>query len=104
MPGAVVVALNVDTGVSTKEVANNSGVYLFPGLPPGNYRVSAEKPGFRKIVMSDNILRVGDKITLNLALEVGSATESVVVEANAEAVNTLTASQGGLLNRSEERR
>jgi len=98
MPGAVVVALNVDTGVSTKEVANNSGVYLFPGLPPGNYRVSAEKPGFRKIVMSDNILRVGDKITLNLALEVGSATESVVVEANAEAVNTLTASQGGLLN------
>src|ERR1039458_2926844 len=98
MPGAVVTALNVNTGVSTTDVTNEAGVYLFAALPPGEYRVTAEKAGFKKYILNKQVLRIGDKVSLNLPLEVGVVTDSVQVEANSEAVNTLTASQGSTLN------
>ena len=98
MPGAAVTALNVNTGVATSAVTNDAGVFLFPALPPGEYKVTAEKPGFKRYVLNKQILRVGDKVTINLPLDVGGVAETVEVTANAEAVNTLTASQGGTLS------
>src|SRR5579872_7224818 len=98
IPDAVVVAVNIDTGVSVKQVSNSAGVYLFPVLPPGPYRISAEKAGFKKFLLDRLVLRTGDHVEQNLTLEVGTATETVQVEANTEAVNYLTSTQGGLLS------
>ena len=98
IPDAVVVAMNTDTGVTTKELSNSVGVYLFPVLPPGPYRVTAEKMGFKKYVLDRLVLRTGDHVEQNLALEVGTATETVQVEADAEAVNYLTSTQGGVVS------
>src|ERR1700736_6433189 len=41
---------NVATGVVTGVETNNSGLYSAPLLPPGGYRVAAEKPGFVRAV------------------------------------------------------
>ena len=98
IPDAVVTALNINTGVSTSDKSNASGVYLFPVLPPGDYRITAEKSGFKKYLLDRLTLRTGDHVEQNLALEVGGMTETVQVEANTEAVNYLTSSQGGLLS------
>jgi Carboxypeptidase regulatory-like domain/TonB dependent receptor len=98
IPGAVVTALNINTGVSTTETSNASGVYLFPVLPPGDYRIVTEKAGFKKNVLDRLTLRTGDHVEQNLAMELGVVTETVQVEANSEAVNYLTSSQGGLLS------
>ena len=62
VPDARVTALNIDTGVATKEMSNSAGVYLFPVLPPGPYRVTAEKPGFKKFVLDSLVLRTGDHV------------------------------------------
>jgi len=98
VPEATVIALNINTGVSTTDKSNTSGVYLFPVLPPGDYRITAEKTGFKKFVLDKLTLRTGDHVEQNLALEVGGMTETVQVEANSEAINYLTSSQGGVLN------
>src|SRR5271154_1020587 len=51
VPQAAVTALNINTGVATRETSNASGVYLFPALPPGDYNITAEKAGFKKYIL-----------------------------------------------------
>ena len=98
VPDASVTALNINTGVVTTEKSNASGVYLFPVLPPGDYRIVSEKAGFKRNILDRLTLRTGDHVEQNLTMEVGGVTETVTVEANSEAVNYLTSSQGGLLS------
>jgi hypothetical protein len=100
VPGAAVNALNLKTGDSTSEVSNSSGVSIFPVLPPGDDRVSAEKAGFKKYLLDKLTLRTGDHVEQNLVLEIGTVNETVQVEANSEAVTYLTGTQGGLLSTS----
>jgi len=95
---AVITAVNVNTGVQTQVTSNASGVYLFAALPPGDYRLTAEKEGFKELVRNQTTLRLGDHLEQNLVLEVGATKESVQVTANSDSVNYLTSSQGGLLN------
>ena len=47
IPGVTMRAVNTQTGVVTTLVSNESGAYSFASLQPGNYRVSAELPGFQ---------------------------------------------------------
>jgi hypothetical protein len=91
VPKAAVTATNIRTGVVLPTVTNDAGIYIFPSLLPGEYRVAAELAGFRKAIADHIQLDVGAKITIDLKLEVGTATESVSVESTAsplEAVNT----------------
>ena len=98
VPQASVTALNINTGVATRETSNASGVYLFPVLPPGDYTITAEKAGFKKYQLERLTLRTGDHVEQNLPLQLGGSTETVQVVADSEAVNYLNSSQGGLLS------
>src|SRR5512140_3704472 len=60
IPEVVITALNVNTGISSVQRSNESGIYSFLTLTPGEYRFTAEKPGFRKRVVEGALLRVGD--------------------------------------------
>jgi hypothetical protein len=82
VPSAVVTAQNTLTGVTLTSTTNESGVYNFPSLQPGKYRVTAEKDGFKKLSYTDVTLELSDRVTLNFTLEVGAIT-SDVVEVNA---------------------
>jgi hypothetical protein len=82
VPSAVVTAQNTLTGVTLTSTTNESGVYNFPSLQPGKYRVTAEKDGFKKLSYTDVALELSDRVTLNFTLEVGAIT-SEVVEVNA---------------------
>ncbi len=82
IPAATVTAQNVQTGVTLTSPTNEAGVYNFPSLQPGKYRVSAEKTGFKKYVYTDVTLELSDRITLNFGLDV-AAIASDVVEVNA---------------------
>ena len=46
MPGVTVTATNTATGVVTTALSNDAGVYNFPSLLPGSYKVTAELAGF----------------------------------------------------------
>ena len=62
-------------------VSNNSGVFVFPALPPGTYDLTAEKQGFRAFKVSAIPLSVGLTATVDVKLEVGQLTEAVQVTA-----------------------
>src|SRR5258705_13265032 len=50
IPGVSVSTENTQTGVSNTTITNEAGVYNFPSLQPGVYRVTAELPGFKKLI------------------------------------------------------
>ena len=47
IPGVTVTATNVNTGVASTSLTNETGAYNFPNLPPGQYKVTAELPSFQ---------------------------------------------------------
>jgi len=84
LPGASVTALNTETGAETRTSANASGVYNFTSLPPGTYNVTAEAPGFQRMLMTDVRLRMATQNSLNFELAVAGTTTEVEVVATAE--------------------
>jgi Carboxypeptidase regulatory-like domain len=98
VPGATVVATNIKTGVASTQLSNSAGVYTFTVLPPGEYRVTADKSGFKKTVVDAVNLRTSDQLELNLKVEVGTNTETVNVTAEAEGVSYLTPTISGVVN------
>lgn len=48
IPGVTVVLANQATGVEFKTVSNDAGLYVFPAIAPGAYRITADHPGMAK--------------------------------------------------------
>jgi len=91
MPGASVSIKNVLTGVMTKSVTNPTGYYEVNFLDPGTYSVSAEMAGFKTLVRSGIVLETGDRLEIDLKLEVGQASQSVEVTGEAPLLDTTSA-------------
>src|SRR5260370_426557 len=85
---AAVQVVNEETNVSQTTRSNDSGLYSFPSLPPGHYRMSVKAAGFKEFVKTSLILHVGDTVSEDFRMEVGATSESVTVSAEALAVNT----------------
>src|SRR5262245_42888368 len=77
--GATVVITHLATGVESKAITNSEGVYLAVNLPPGDSLVEAQAMGFQKFAQTVS-LAVGNRASLDIALTVGSLTETVRVE------------------------
>ncbi len=102
--GAKVSIRSLDKSVVVRELTTESnGQYLAVYLPIGRYELIAEASNFKKSVYSNIVLNVADKLTINLALEVGSVNESVLVEANPLQVELQSATAGGLINGTQVR-
>jgi hypothetical protein len=76
--GAQVTALNVAEGVTQTTTTTSTGLYRFPFMKPGEYKITVSLKGF-KAIQQRLTLAVGEVATANLKLEVGSATETVEV-------------------------
>lgn len=97
--GAKVTVKNVERNIVQAEVTTDtSGQYVAPYLPVGHYEVSAEMAKFKKAIASNITLNVDDKLTINLTLEVGAATESIFVRADALQVDLQSATASGLVS------
>ncbi|MBV9083025.1 MAG: TonB-dependent receptor [Acidobacteriaceae bacterium] len=97
--GAEVQALETETNVARLDRTNEDGLFLFPSLPPGHYRVSVNKAGFNEKVQANLVLHLGDAAALNFQLELHSRAEIVTVESSAASVNTVDASVSTLVER-----
>jgi hypothetical protein len=88
IPNAAVTTVNTQNNQVTHFVTSSDGQYVAPGLQVGHYSVRVEVPGFKKAEQKDIVLNVGDRARVDFKLEIGSATESVTVEATPVAVQT----------------
>lgn len=76
---AAIEARNADTGATFRAGSTNTGNYVLPQLPTGNYVLTVTVPGFKTFVRQNIILPVATTVRIDAVLEVGSATESVTV-------------------------
>src|SRR5579863_6256448 len=83
VPRVSVTATAKSTSFSRTATSNETGNYVISELPPGAYEVSAEAAGFKKAVVSEIRLFVGQTATVDIQLELGQVTESVSVTSEA---------------------
>jgi outer membrane receptor protein involved in Fe transport len=85
--GATVTILNIATGVVTTTTTNNDGIYDVPSLETGEYKITFAKTGFRDAVHNGITLHVGT-IAVDAALQVGAASQEIVVTSDAPLLQT----------------
>ena len=83
VPGVAITITNIDTGVANNATTNESGVYTVPLLAAGQYRLMAERAGFKRYERTSLLLEVGGTTRLDVPLSLGSANQSVVVTGEA---------------------
>lgn len=89
--GASVVVKNAATGAEFKATSSGSGAYIAPSLGSGTYTVTVSATGFKQVVVQAVKLDAGVPSTVNVTLEVGAPSESVVVQGGGEVVQAQTA-------------
>ncbi|MCU0227061.1 MAG: carboxypeptidase regulatory-like domain-containing protein, partial [Bryobacterales bacterium] len=97
IPGAVVTAQNPSTGRVTTAQSNATGYFLLRELPIGAYVVNVEAQGFRAYKRENLTLTTGQALTLDVRLEVGALTETVVVSDEAPLLETRTSDTAQLV-------
>ena len=98
VPGATIVAKNVQTGLERSIMTDENGTYTIPLLPIGQYDVSAELSGFKKAVKTGIVLQVAQQARLDLVLEVGQQSETVEVTAAVPLTQTESSSIGAVID------
>jgi hypothetical protein len=94
VPGVQILAAQTAMGTEFKTVSNESGQFVLPLLPPGNYRITVETAGFKRYVRENFAISANQRYQLDIALELGGVTETVTVEAAAPILTANTASMG----------
>ena len=78
LPG-VTLALSNPQNQSRYEIKSDStGHYEFVGVPPGNYVLTAEQPGFAT-VKREGVVLAGQAFQQNITMQVGSLEETITV-------------------------
>ena len=95
--GARVRITAIGTGAEREVVANQAGLYEIAGLQPGNYKLDVDSPGFEKAAQTIN-LEVGQQVTLDVQLRIGSDAQTIKVQASGELLKTQDASVGEVVD------
>src|SRR5213593_588194 len=98
IPGATVVAKNIQTGLERPATTDETGTYTIPLLPVGQYEVSAELAGFKKAVQTQIVLQVAQQARLDFVLEVGQQSETIEVTAAVPLTQTENSSIGTVID------
>jgi hypothetical protein len=81
---AKVVIRNIETGIARPPLdTSDSGNYSATFLQPGHYEVSIDKDGFSPVVRKDLVLQVGQTLTVDVALTVGTSVAEITVTGDA---------------------
>jgi hypothetical protein len=88
VPDAKLTATNVATGLTYTATSSRDGLFDFLQLPIGDYRVTVEKAGFKAVTEGHIHLDLDQIFNLRVAMELGTASETITVEANPAQVET----------------
>jgi len=92
VPDARVTIVNQDTNVRSEKSTGAEGTFAIINLLPGNYVLTVEKTGFKKIVLPAFKLDVNQTLTETIRLEIGASTDTVTVSADSIGVMVQRAS------------
>jgi hypothetical protein len=89
--------VEVNTGLVRETVTGPGGVYSISTVPIGKYDLTVSHEGFRTYVGKGIELLVGQTRTVNAQLQVGTASETVDVNAQVQAVDSSNAEIAGVV-------
>jgi len=99
IPNAQVTLTNAATADTRTIETNAAGLYAFPSLVPGTYNLRAEAKGFKNKVIDGIVLHAGDDRTIPaLTLSVGTAAETITVQADETMIPIESGSRTDVLN------
>ncbi len=92
LSGAAVKISDAGKGFTLTATTDSEGRFVFPTVPPGTYTMTIEATGFKKLERTGLLLVANDKLTLgDITLDVGTASETVTVTAEATQVQAESA-------------
>ena len=100
VPNAQVTAKSNESGNTQTRAANAQGYYRFALLPPGSYTVTAVSSGFQSTQQQATVA-LGQAVLVNIQLQVGAASQTVEVNAGAEAVQAENAEVSTTFNQTQ---
>jgi hypothetical protein len=92
--GAKVTITDLASGLSRTTETEKNGEYTFVQLPPGTYKVEVTKDGFRGFIASKVSVLVATATNFDIRMEIGTVSQSVIVESAVPTLNTEDASVG----------
>ena len=92
IPGAMLCLTNIDTNQALTAQSDSRGIYTFPSVPGGRYSLSAQAPGFEKLVQGALEVRDRESLSVDINLKIRAMAEQVSV--SAKAPNFTTALEG----------
>jgi hypothetical protein len=81
LPGASIVAEQSGTGLKFTALANSSGEYLLGQVPAGTYSLKVTAASFKQTMLANLEVHAGEKLRRDFILQVGDASEVLLVEA-----------------------
>lgn len=95
IPNAEVKVVGESGAVAAQGATNSQGTYEFKLLPAGTYRVEIVSPGFSRIVVQNVEISGGRTTEQDIALQVGTVSQTIAVEATPAPLNTSSATLSG---------
>ena len=94
-----VMIVDQGTNVSRATVSNATGEYVFSAVTPATYTLVAEVSGFKKFERKNIVVNTQEFLTVDVKLELGQTSESVIVTEEVPLIETANASTGQVLDR-----
>jgi len=88
LPGVTVTATSPAQMGALTAVTNEEGMYRFPSVPPGAYKVQFELAGFSTLVREDIRVTLGFNAAVNVKLAVATLQETVTVSGESPTIDT----------------
>lgn len=100
LAGATITVTNTATGGTRTLKSNDAGEYTVPELQPGPYKVSVEATGFGTQVSNLTVV-VAQQARVDAQLKLGTAVETIQVDASGVQLDTDTASVSQLVSQKQ---
>ena len=97
LPGATVTITSETTGLVRTADSSDAGRFALPGVQPGVYTVKVELSGFQTQTRTGVRVQVGQAVTLNLTLPIGTLTDQVTVTGEAPLIEVTQTTLGSSL-------
>jgi len=101
IPNAKVTIENPARGYKQVLTSDSAGFWAIQAVPIGDYVITAEAPGFQKLVRTDITLQVGQIQRVDLQMTVGQMTQEVTVSGNVPKVQTETAAVSSVVTNTQ---
>jgi outer membrane receptor protein involved in Fe transport len=98
VPNVPITITNAATNTSVQTESAATGNYAAPFLIPGTYSVTAQMTGFKAFRRDQIEVTVQSRVQIDIVLEPGAVTETVVVRAETPVLETSTASVGQVVD------